>query len=291
MRYVNGQGVVDDKGCWLSSLSSNRIFPVIGKNGSPLLQPGSSMDLTGFGTCMVDRSPATFKVKSVTGNVSFNCDEYWSVLRKRPGNYSTIYEQDSSVWKLGLEDWIRQNYPNSNGDEFWLFPTPTCDVLKDNIGNGSNPATVMGYTTIDDGTSGAPKSRAVQVLGVKRFAVTVIIHSNSLMTQTALEHNFLWDFSGAQSRDVFVPWYESMIDGDANIYPLGLKAAINAPGTSSQNYGAAYVLAVERVLDTAKTVAVCPPIFRVRDNDSMFGTSYNDSTPIRVETVYQFATQ
>lgn len=290
MRYVDGQGNVYDQGCWLRMLSESRIFPVVGKNGSPLLQPGESLGLDGLGTCVMDNSATSFRVRSVTGNEAFNCDGNWSVLRKRSGNYTTIYEQDPSVWKLGLEDTIRQYYPNANGDEFWLFPTGSYDVSKSIVGNGGSPIDTATASYQQITGDGGKTSRALLVQGVKRFSVTVVLYSNSLMTQRALEHNFLWDWSGINSRDIFVAWYEGVISGVAKTYPLNLKSVIDAPGSSSQRYGSVYVLTRRRVLDSAKNIAVFPPIFRVRDNDSMFGTSYSDSSTIKVETVYQFAT-
>lgn len=289
MRWVDGQGIVQDRGFFLRRLGDSRIFPVIGNSGSPLLQPGSSLDMNGIGTCFVDNSAVGFRVRTVSGDVSWNCDGEWSVLKKRQGNYSTIYEQDSSVWKLGLEDTIRQNYPNANGDEFWLFPTQRTDVLKTVVGNGGRPVSYAVYGSVSDNTPGAPTTRGIYALDVRSFEVTVIIHSNSLKTARALDNNFLWDWNGSNSRNVFVAWYENLIDGTANLYPLAFKGSIDGPGSSSQLYGSAVVLGLRRNFSEPTAVAVMPPIFRVHDNDSMFATSYYESSLLKVETVYQFA--
>lgn len=290
VRYVDGNGTVYNEGCWLRRLSESRVFPVVGKNGSALLQPGPSLGLDGRGTCMVDNSSMTFTVKTVSGNVMWNCDKNWSVLRKRSST-STIYEQDSSVWKLGLEDFVRNNYPNQDGDEFWLFPTPTYDVGKSIIGNGGAgiDTSTASHQSINGDNNAS--SRGILVQGVKRISCTVVLYSNSLKTQTALEHNFLWDFSsGRFSRNVFMAWYENVVGGTANVYPLELRRSVNAPGASSSTYGFAAVLSRYVTLSSASAVAVMPPIFRVHDFDSMFGSSYSDSSTIKVETVYQFAT-
>ena len=189
----------------------------------------------------------------------------------------------------GLEDTIRQNYPNANGDEFWLFPTQRTDVLKTVVGNGGRPVSYAVYGSVSDNTPGAPTTRGIYALDVRSFEVTVIIHSNSLKTARALDNNFLWDWNGSNSRNVFVAWYENLIDGTANLYPLAFKGSIDGPGTSSQLYGSAVVLGLRRNFSEPTAVAVMPPIFRVHDNDSMFSASYNESSLLKVETVYQFA--
>lgn len=288
MRYVDGQGNVYDQGCWLRRLSESRIFPVVGKNGSPLLQPGESLGLDGRGICLMKETAVPFRVRSVQSDIFWTCDENWSVLRKRQGNYSTIYEQDPSVWKFGLEDTIRQYYPNPNGDEFWLFPTPSFDVNSKDAGNGgSTPEYAFAYL-IDD-MEGGPKSRGYYSFPVTKFSVTVVIHSNSLKTQRAIDRNFLWDWDGNNSRNVFIAWFEGNTSRPVHTYPMQLRGGIDGPGSSSLLYGSAAVLTMSRTFSEPTWVGVADPIFRVHDLDSMFGTSYSDSSTIKIETVYQFA--
>lgn len=288
MRYVDGQGNVYDQGFWLRRLSESRIFPVVGKNGSPLLQPGESLGLDGRGICLMKETAVPFRVRSVQSDIFWTCDENWSVLRKRQGNYSTIYEQDSSVWKFGLEDTIRQYYPNPNGDEFWLFPTPSFDVNSKGAGNGGSLPEYAFASLIDD-MEGGPKSRGYYASMVTKFSVTVVIHSNSLKTQRAIDRNFLWDWDGNNSRNVFIAWWEGNTSRPVNTYPMRLRGGIDGPGSSSLLYGSAAVLTMSMTFSELTWVGVADPIFRVHDLDSMFGTSYSDSSTIKVETVYQFA--
>lgn len=291
MRYVDSNGNVKVASCWLRRLSADRVFPVIGRrNGERFLQPGNDMSLLGIGTCVMQEK-LSFRVKAQRNtDLIYSCDAHWSTLRKRAGNYQTLYEQDSNVYKWGLENDIRQYFPNPDGNEFWLFPVSESVTLSS---PGYGPLPVDGWYNYNVFPStGTPKTRSILVLNCHAFAVTVIIHSNTLQTASALDDNLLWLMdSGMFSTSVFVPYYEATESGTAELMRVKLDAAPRSQGTSSATYGEVAVLS-RRIGNINEghggAVYVGPPIFRFRDFDSMFRDTYDASTTLNVEVVYQF---
>lgn len=255
-------------------ITADRVFCIIGRNGTQFLQPGRSLDIgsNANGTCMRNTNYVPFKVKKVSGNVMFNCNENWSVYRVRGSHWEA---QDSDVSDYGLESYIKSNFPNDYNDEFWLFPKNGTLTSMEVVGNGGHPVTSMESNT---GYIDSKVTRGVTVRGCDGWSATVCIHSNDLQHPDAIAINVI---------GVYIPFIEADgALGPAGLRPLSFKNRITAVGSSSQKYGDLMVWAANQDTNDGKQW-LGAPVLRLKDGVSMIRNSYSDSSELRVETVFQ----
>lgn len=255
-------------------ITADRVFCIIGRNGTRFLQPGRSLGLSAvaIGTCLRSEHYVPFKVKKISGTLGYECNENYSVFRV--GHHGQWWlGQDSDTSDYGLATSMMTNFPNDDNDELWLFPKRTSSVSDmDVVGNGGLPAesAVHSDLYLEDGWT-----RGVEATGCYDWGVTVCIHSNDLQVADAMATNM---------RGVYVPFFEG--NGSARLLSLNMKKRITAVGSSSVKFGDLMVW-VGTYRATNGTQWIGDPVLRIHDGSSMIRNSYNDSSELRVETVVQ----
>lgn len=275
MRF-NGQNVMI---CGPMTGQKN-LVAVVGRQGSPFLQPGRSLELSGIGSC-VGVGRLGFRVKSVSGsNVMWNCDQNWSAVR---ATNNRVYKQHSSLWTLEMDDLLKATQTDA-ASQFFLFPRGKGNGQNDtDYGDGGSP---VGTKGVIDFTEGGETSRGFFARNVKSYGVTVAVYSPYQKVNYALDTNLL---------DVFLPIDESDGNGIVPVRLGGtsgrLKFALQGvPPSSVYTYSSAQVFSYTHTLQQKADVYVYAPVLWMGDYASMFGIdSYDNATELFVEVIYQAA--
>lgn len=284
---LNGRDVLMMKG-----LSEDIVFPFVSYAGSPTKQPGTAIGGYGIGNTWRNKKYMDFRVKSVSGGAGYECEQIYSVLRVN--NMHNVVKQDSSVWTYGLDDAIKTQFPNSGGDEFWLFPksVPSASAFQ-NVGYGIKPIVspgASGFTTLQESGVSATAPGLAATGTCRALEVTAVVYSTDLFVSGALTDNILWDWeSGDISKNVSFVYFDGSISGDDSIWkPLTLRHYYNGQ-FGSNRYWEIAILNASAVFTSDKSVAVSLPILRCIDGTSMFGSSYSNSSRLKVLYYVQFS--
>lgn len=276
---LNGNDMLMMKG-----LSEDVVMPFVSYAGKPTLQPGTAIGGYGIGNVWRTKKFLDFRTKSVSGDAGYECEQNYSVVRavRTP---PSILKQDSLAWTYGLDDAILSQYPNIGGGELWLFPARTLTTSFESPGYGVKPIVSPGSSGAlilqESGQSAsAPGLAAISTCRVAE--VTAVIYSTDLITPHALTDNLFWDFDGVVSNNVSVAYFDGVISGDDSLWKrLELKAGYEGQ-FGSNRYWEIVILNASITFSSDKSFAVSLPIMRFRDGSSMFGTSFADSSRLKV---------
>lgn len=283
---LDGRDVLMMKG-----LNEDIVFPFVSYAGSPTKQPGTAIGGYGIGNVWRTKKFLDFRTKSVSGGAGYECEQNYSVVRAAR-NPPRILKQDSLAWTYGLDDAILSQYPNIGGGELWLFPARTLTTSFESPGYGVKPIVSPGSSGAlilqESGQSAsAPGLAAISTCRVAE--VTAVIYSTDLFTQHALTDNLFWDFDGVVSNNVSVAYFDGVISGDDSLWKrLELKAGYEGQ-FGSNRYWEIVILNASITFSSDKSFAVSLPIMRFRDGSSMFGTSFADSSRLKVLYYVQFS--
>lgn len=283
---LDGRDVMMMKG-----LNEDIVFPFVSYAGSPTKQPGTAIGGYGIGNVWRTKKFLDFRTKSVSGGAGYECEQNYSVVRatRTPPR---ILKQDSLAWTYGLDDAILSQYPNIGGGELWLFPARTLTTSFESPGYGVKPIVSPGSSGAmilqESGQSAsAPGLAAISTCRVAE--VTAVIYSTDLFTPHALSDNLFWDFDGVVSNNVSVAYFDGVISGDDSLWKrLELKAAYEGQ-VGSNRYWELSILSASITFSSDKSFAVSLPIMRFIDGSSMFGTSFADSSRLKVLFYAQFS--
>lgn len=283
---LDGRDVLMMKG-----LNEDIVFPFVSYAGSPTKQPGTAIGGYGIGNVWRTKKFLDFRTKSVSGGAGYECEQNYSVVRavRTP---PSILKQDSLAWTYGLDDAILSQYPNIGGGELWLFPARTLTTSFESPGYGVKPIVSPGSSGAlilqESGQSAsAPGLAAISTCRVAE--VTAVIYSTDLFTPHALTDNLFWDFDGVVSNNVSVAYFDGVISGDDSLWKrLELKAGYEGQ-FGSNRYWEVVILNASITFSSDKSFAVSLPIMRFRDGSSMFGTSFADSSRLKVLYYVQFS--
>lgn len=148
----------------LRGYSSEDMFPIIGRNGSALVQPGPNMKMNnefpskGQGTIIKDSQEGSLNLSfspvyasSGSQNIRFNTPRgytCWEVAR----NSGTIFKQESHGQDIFYENFIssigKSTYPMEDG-YFMATPVPSSYSRLRVVGNGGKPINVRFYNEED----------------------------------------------------------------------------------------------------------------------------------------------
>lgn len=283
---LDGRDVLMMKG-----LNEDIVFPFVSYAGSPTKQPGTAIGGYGIGNVWRTKKFLDFRTKSVSGGAGYECEQNYSVVRA-VRNPPSILKQDSLAWTYGLDDAILSQYPNIGGGELWLFPARTLTTSFESPGYGVKPIVSPGSSGAlilqESGQSAsAPGLAAISTCRVAE--VTALIYSTDLITPHALTDNLFWDFDGVVSNNVSVAYFDGVISGDDSLWKrLELKAGYEGQ-FGSNRYWEIVILNASITFSSDKSFAVSLPIMRFRDGSSMFGTSFADSSRLKVLYYVQFS--
>lgn len=283
---LDGRDVLMMKG-----LNEDIVFPFVSYAGSPTKQPGTAIGGYGIGNVWRTKKFLDFRTKSVSGGAGYECEQNYSVVRA-VRNPPSILKQDSLAWTYGLDDAILSQYPNIGGGELWLFPARTLTTSFESPGYGVKPIVSPGSSGAlilqESGQSAsAPGLAAISTCRVAE--VTAVIYSTDLFTPHALTDNLFWDFDGVVSNNVSVAYFDGVISGDDSLWKrLELKAGYEGQ-FGSNRYWEIVILNASITFSSDKSFAVSLPIMRFRDGSSMFGTSFADSSRLKVLYYVQFS--
>lgn len=283
---LNGRDVLMMKG-----LNEDIVFPFVSYAGSPTKQPGTAIGGYGIGNVWRTKKFLDFRTKSVSGGAGYECEQNYSVVRA-VRNPPMILKQDSLAWTYGLDDAILSQYPNIGGGELWLFPARTLTTSFESPGYGVKPIVSPGSSGAlilqESGQSAsAPGLAAISTCRVAE--VTAVIYSTDLFTPHALTDNLFWDFDGVVSNNVSFAYFDGVISGDDSLWKrLELKAGYEGQ-FGSNRYWEIVILNASITFSSDKSFAVSLPIMRFRDGSSMFGTSFADSSRLKVLYYVQFS--
>lgn len=280
---LNGYNLVALRG-----LSESPAFPIIGRNGSKLVQPGSSLGLRGRGT-VVRISNMQFRLKKISSAPYYNCNQNFSVVYVNH-RLNRVDKQDASVCTFGRDSFLVDTYPNEYGDEFFLFPRPSLEGTTGGIvGNGGRAVDSFVWSPnaeYDDDTS--QKLFYLRAYPNRSWSVTVIVRSNDLSVNNALDVNLL---------GVFIPFFPTgRAEGQARWYTVTNFKKLRGSGLSSVKYGGAHVYSRlhDRITSGPEAeetnVTIGLPVLRMYDGSSMIGpSSYSDGALIDVEVIFTAA--
>lgn len=285
---LNGNDMLMMKG-----LSEDVVMPFVSYAGKPTLQPGTAIGGYGIGDTLRNKKFLDFRTKSVSGGAGYECEQNYSVVRAAR-NPPRILKQDSSVWTYGLDDAILSQYPNTGGGELWLFPKsiPSASSFGQ-VGYGVKPMVSpgsSGFTVLQESGLSEMAPGLGAILTCRAMEVTAVIYSTDLFTAHALSDNLLWDWdTGNVSKNVSVAYFDGVVSGDDSLWkPLVLKKYYSGQ-VSSNRWWELAILNASVFFGADSSIAVSLPIFRFLDGSSMFGTSFADSSRLKVLYYVQFS--
>lgn len=276
----------------MMGLGEDVVMPFVSYAGKPTLQPGTAIGGYGIGDTLRNKKFLDFRTKSVSGGAGYECEQNYSVARVDRSR--RVVKQDSSVWTYGLDDAIRQQYPNTGGGELWLFPKsiPSASAFE-NVGYGVKPMVSpgsSGFITLQESGLSEMAPGLGAILTCRAMEVTAVIYSTDLFTAHALSDNLLWDWdTGDVSKNVSVAYFDGVVSGDDSIWkPLVLKKYYSGQ-VSSNRWWELAILNASVFFGADSSIAVSLPIFRFLDGSSMFGTTYGTSSNLKVLYYVQFS--
>lgn len=283
---LDGRDVLMMKG-----LNEDIVFPFVSYAGFPTKQPGTAIGGYGIGNLWRTKKFLDFRTKSVSGGAGYECEQNYSVVRAAR-NPPRILKQDSLAWTYGLDDAMLSQYPNIGGGELWLFPARTLTTSFESPGYGVGPIVSPGSSgalILQESGQAASAPGLGAILTCRVAEVTAVIYSTDLFTPHALSDNLFWDFDGMVSNNVSVAYFDGAISGDDSLWKrFELKAGYEGQ-FGSNRYWELAILSASITFSSDKSFAVSLPIMRFRDGSSMFGTSFADSSKLKVLFYVQFS--
>lgn len=284
---LDGRDVLMMKG-----LNEEIVFPFVSYAGSPTKQPGTAIGGYGIGNVWRTKKFLDFRTKSVSGGAGYECEQNYSVVRA-VRNPPRILKQDSLAWTYGLDDAILSQYPNIGGGELWLFPARTLTTSFESPGYGVKPIVSPGSSgalILQESGQSASAPGLAAILTCRAIEVTAVIYSTDLFSAHALSDNLLWDWeTGNVSKNVSVAYFDGVVSGDNSLWkPLVLKKYYSGQ-VSSNRWWELAILNASVFFGADSSIAVSLPIFRFIDGSSMFGTSFADSSRLKVLYYVQFS--